>query len=191
MGKIYCLIGKSASGKDTVSHELILRKPSLKKYVMYTTRPQRSGEIDGETYHFVTGKTLDEFEKRGKLIESRVYNTVEGPWHYATVDDGQMDPEQGDILTLGTLDSYLRLRDYFGTERVAPIYIEVEDGERLKRALIREHHQDFPAYREMCRRFLADSEDFSEDRLLGAGITKRFANDDLSKCVEEILGAIG
>ena len=38
----------------------------------------------------------------------------------------------------------------------------------------------------MCRRFLADCEDFSEERIAEAGITRRFQNDDLERCIAEI-----
>ena len=46
------LVGKSASGKDTVKKELI--KMGMKAVVTYATRPPRNGEIDGVTYHFIT-----------------------------------------------------------------------------------------------------------------------------------------
>lgn len=190
MGRIYYLLGKSASGKDTIMHELLSRNPQLKKYVMYTTRPVRSDEIPGDTYHFIDRLVLKKFEKEGKLIECRIYQTVEGPWYYATIDDGQMDPDQGDILATGTLESFSKIKDYFGAQRVIPLYIELEDGERLQRALRRERLEETPSYREMCRRFLADSEDFSEENIKKAGIKRRFINDDLDKCVGQILEAM-
>ncbi len=65
-----------------------------------------------------------------------------------------------------------------------PIYLEVEDGLRLVRALERERRQDEPKYAEMCRRFLADEEDFSEENLIKSGITERFCNEDLAACLE-------
>ena len=71
-----------------------------------------------------------------------------------------------------------------------PLYVEVEDGLRLSRALERERQQAAPKYAEMCRRFLADSEDFSEKNLQDAGITKRFQNLDFQKCVSEICAYI-
>ena len=87
---------------------------------------------------------------------------------------------------IGTLVSYEKLRDYYGAERIVPIYVEVEDGMRLARALDRERSQIKPNYDEMCRRFLADSADFSEENLEKAGIKKRFQNEELQKCVEKI-----
>ena len=88
------------------------------------------------------------------------------------------------------MESYQALRDYyeqrFGAGCVVPIYVEVEDGERLQRALDRERSESVPKYREMCRRFLADCEDFSEERIAEAGVTRRFENDDLERCIAEI-----
>ena len=40
-------------------------------------------------------------------------------------------------LGIGTLESFVRLREYYGNEVMWPVYIEVEDGERLERALAR------------------------------------------------------
>ena len=58
----------------------------------------------------------------------------------------------------------------------------VEDGERLSRALNREREQENPRYEEMCRRFIADQSDFSEENILNAGIEKRFQNINLDDC---------
>ena len=81
---------------------------------------------------------------------------------------------------------YEQIRDYFGMDKVCPVYVEVDDGLRLQRALDRERAQDQPKYAEMCRRFLADEEDFSEENLEREGITKRFQNTDLDQVTQEI-----
>ena len=66
------------------------------------------------------------------------------------------------------------------------MYIEVDDGLRLARAVERERRQAEPKYSELCRRFLADEEDFSEENLGRAGITRRFENRELDECLTEI-----
>ena len=71
-----------------------------------------------------------------------------------------------------------------------PVYIEVEDGERLSRALQRERQQEQPKYDELCRRFLADQNDFSEENLREAGISRRYRNQNKTQCLEEIIGEI-
>ena len=141
---------------------------------------------DGVQYHFVDEKRLSELQDAGKVIELRAYQVVGGVWKYFTVDDEQTDLDTKDYLAIGTLVSYEKLRDYYGAERIVPIYVEVEDGMRLARALDRERSQIKPNYDEMCRRFLADSADFSEENLEKAGIKKRFQNEELQKCVKKI-----
>ena len=64
--------------------------------------------------------------------------------------------------------------------------MELDDGVRLQRALNREKKQDKPKYEEMCRRFLADSADFSEEKIQSAKIKRRFYNNELNVCLQEI-----
>ena len=186
MGHIFCLMGKSASGKDTVFSWLIDDKNlSLERMVPYTTRPMRSGEKDGVEYHFTDIAGLKNLRDNGKVIEERCYHTVHGDWYYFTVDDGNVN-DTDDYLMIGTLEVYTKLVSYFGSERVVPLYIEIDDGERLQRALQRERSQDNPKYAEMCRRYLADCEDFSEDKIALAGIVKRYDNSNLEECIGSI-----
>ena len=186
MSKIFYLMGKSASGKDTIYRKVKEQMPELKTIVIYTTRPIREGEQNGREYHFVDDDKLKELQEAGKVIELREYNTVHGIWKYFTADDGQFDGDDN-YLAIGTLESYVQLRDYFGQERLVPIYVEVEDGLRLERALARERMQATPKYEEMCRRFLADAADFSVENLKEAGITRKFLNIDMDKCVKEVI----
>lgn len=191
MGKIFCVFGKSASGKDTLYQKLITDEElDLKQVVLYTTRPMRTGETNGVNYHFVTEEDLNLLEADGKVIEHRVYDTVFGPWHYFMADDGNVDLSKNNYLTIGTLESYCSIRDYFGADKVIPLYINVEDGLRLSRSLERERMQSKPAYAEMCRRFLADCEDFSDDKLVEAGIEKSFENVDFEECLARLKSAI-
>jgi guanylate kinase len=180
-------MGKSASGKDTL-YQRLLEDPQLKLHqiVLYTTRPIRQGEEQGREYFFTDEKKLREIEAQGHLIELRSYDTVQGIWHYFTADDGQIHLEEQDYLGIGTLESYRKMKAYYGEETMVPLYIEVEDGDRLMRALTREKKQKSPDYAEVCRRFLADSRDFSEENLLEAGITHRFLNANLEECMAEI-----
>ena len=191
MGKIYIVMGKSATGKDTIYKRLLESSELvLKTAVMYTTRPIRRSEVDGVEYYFVDEATLTKLEMDNKIIEHRAYDTVHGVWHYFTVNDGQINLAIADYLMIGTLETYSQIRKYFGEEKVVPIYIEVEDGVRLQRAIKREQKQEQPNYAEMCRRFLADDEDFSEDNLKKHGIIKRYQNNDINICLQEVISDI-
>ena len=186
MGKIYCVMGKSSSGKDTVYKKLKEQYKEFRLIVPYTTRPIREGEKDGVEYYFVDPEQFRAMKEDGKVIESRSYNTKCGIWTYFTADDGQIDLSAADYLLIGTLVSYQALREYFGEEAIVPVYLEVEDGLRLARAPERERRQEKPKYAEMCRRFLADEEDFSEENLIKSGITERFGNEDFTECLNKI-----
>ncbi len=193
-------MGKSSTGKDTVYK--ILReeyREQLKTIVPYTTRPIREGETEGVEYHFTDEGGYRQLQEQGKVIEVRNYETVHGLWRYFTVfDEKQMCPEC-DYIMIGTLESYRMTADYIAKGKdkgdpileafeLLPVLMEVEDGLRLERALARERKEKEPRYEEMCRRFLADNKDFSEENIQKANITRRFCNIDLEECLNEIRG---
>ena len=188
MGKIFLLMGKSASGKDAVYRNLLSDDTlALKKVVMYTTRPMRQNEENGRQYFFVDEAAYEKLVREEKIIEERAYHTQLGLWRYFTADDGQIDPEKGNYLMMGTVEAFATLKARFGGDMVVPVLIDTEDGIRLERALKRERKQDTPRYDEMCRRYLADTEDYAKEKLDEAGITRIFHNNDtLEACLAEV-----
>lgn len=185
MHHLYYLMGKSASGKDTIYKRLLERFPAIRSMVLHTTRPKRAGEQEGREYYFITPEQLMQMRGGDRFIEERTYHTKKGDWTYCTAKDS-IDLQSASYLGIGTPESYGKIRAYYGADAVIPVYISVEDGVRLQRALDRERAQAVPNYAEMCRRFLADAQDFSEEKLKAAGIAKRFSNDELEQCIAEI-----
>lgn len=186
MSRIFVIMGKSATGKDTLYKELLKSSNvKVKPIVLYTTRPIRENESEGVEYHFVSATQYEKFKEDGLVIESRDYKTVHGIWSYFTMNDAQFDGDE-DVLLINTLEGYEQIVAFFGQEKVVPLYVEVEDGIRLSRALSREREQKEPKYQELCRRFLADCEDFSEEKIAKAGIQKRFENLDMGQCLKEM-----
>lgn len=187
MGKIFLVMGKSATGKDTIFRKLLEREDlKLKTVVTYTTRPIRTAEVNGREYFFVEDTKREELFKEGKIIEQRSYDTVHGIWNYFTVNDGQIDLDNSNYIMIQTLEGFEQIRNYYGKDCVIPIYIELEDGERLMRALEREREQSEPKYAELCRRYLADTLDFSEDNIKALGILNRYQNLDIDHCIGQI-----
>ena len=192
MGKIFYILGKSATGKDHI-YNALLQDTALRLFplVLFTTRPMRQGEQDGREYYFVDEARVRAMRDAGQIIEERVYQTTYGPWYYFTADVGQIDLQKNDYLGLGTVESYRSLVQYFGNNTVVPLYIETEDGLRLTRAMKREAKQHPPKYAELCRRYLADEADFSEEKLREAGIDVRYPNNTtLEACIAEVKAAI-
>lgn len=187
MGKIVYLCGKSASGKDTIFGSLLERnRIPFKTIIPYTTRPKRAGEAEGREYHFTDEVGFQKLLNAGKIVEHRSYDTVYGLWRYFTVDDGQIDLGRENYLVIGTLEGFCSMKAYYGEDKVVPVLITLDDGIRLQRALDRERQQEVPQFQEMCRRFLADCEDFKKEKIQEAGITIQFENNVLEECLEKI-----
>ena len=180
---IFYIMGKSASGKDSLYKRLLDSNLGLDKVIIYTTRPMRDGEVDGVEYRFVD---KDYIFNNKNVIEKRIYHTVFGDWYYATIDDGTITKDKNYIV-IGTLESYNILKAYFGENMIFPIYLEVDNDLRKKRAIEREMMQKEPKLDEMERRFKADEIDFSEDNIKNAKITKKYINDDFDRCYDEIV----
>ena len=187
MGKVFCIMGKSGSGKDTIFKEIIKDNSlNLKKIVGYTTRPKRVEENDGVEYNFIDDDMINKFIQKNKVIEIRKYDTVNGIWYYGTMDDGQINLQTNSYIVISTLESYSSFKKYFGSNNVIPLYIDVDDGIRLQRILNREMSEDSPNYKEICRRFIADSEDFSNKNLKLNGIEKIYSNNNLVECIADV-----
>lgn len=187
MGKVFCIMGKSGSGKDTIFKEIIKDNSlNLKKIVGYTTRPRRVEENDGVEYNFIDDDMINKFIQKNKVIELRKYDTVNGIWYYGTMDDGQINLQTNSYIVISTLESYSSFKKYFGSNNVIPLYIDVDDGIRLQRILNREMSEDSPNYKEICRRFIADSEDFSNKNLKLNGIEKIYSNNNLVECIADV-----
>ena len=185
MNRIFCIMGKSSSGKDSL-YSAIVNSLGLTPLVIYTTRPMRENEKDGREYHFVDRAAFELMKAEERVIESRTYNTKLGEWTYFTANDN-IDLASHSYAVIGTLESFVPIRDHFGADRVVPLYVEVEDGERLARAVERERREDEPKYTELCRRFIADTEDFSDEKLAAAGVDRRFDNTgSFNECLNEM-----
>ena len=162
MSRIFCIVGKSCSGKDTLYARILAQnRPGLVPVVPCTTRPRRPGEVEGQSYHFVTQEQLRQYENQGQVIEKREYHTTQGLWTYFTL---RFDLDT-DRLLITTLAGARALMDCYGPGHVRVVYLHVDDRTRLLRYIDRESRQARPDYAEVCRRFLADQEDFSQENL--------------------------
>lgn len=188
---VFYFMGRSASGKDAILSRLWDMFPDIQNVPLYTTRSKRAGEEEGKPYYFRTEAGYLAMEVSGLVAECRTYQKVSGPVRYFTCLGG-IDLSTHDYFLSGTLVSYLKVWDVLGESHVVPVYIYVPEQDLLTRAIHRESRQPFPDCQEVCRRFLADSMDFSEEALAKAGIREenRFLNQDLDACVEAVAGCI-
>ena len=74
MSKLFYIIGKSATGKDSIYRELMNTEEfSFKKLILYTTRPMRDGEENGREYYFVSHDELLEMKSRGIIMVRTIW----------------------------------------------------------------------------------------------------------------------
>lgn len=158
-GKIVFLMGKSNAGKGTI-FKLIKSSIDVAELTMVTDRPKRTPDENG--YTFLSTEEFDNIYTLFKVIEQRSYNTVNGVWRYATVADGYSTSLT--YLVEGTLESCKSLIEYFGEDIIIPIYLDCDDRTLLLRAIDRPEEYE-SKYKELCRRFIKDSEDFSKENI--------------------------
>lgn len=185
MSRIFCIVGKSASGKDTIYKRIISNCcEKLVPIIPYTTRPKRTGEIDGVDYNFVSEKQLRIFEKEGKIIEKRRYSTTQGLWYYFTLKFNVV--KNNDYILITTLDGAAKLMEQYGNDMLHIVYLTIEDKVRLLRCIERESKQKEPDYSEVCRRFMADQSDFSNYRIsIFKNVHYIDTNFDVETCLEK------
>lgn len=93
------LLGKTASGKDSIVKKLI-SDYGYNKIVTYTTRPMRPGEVDGENYHFISEEEfLNKIDKE-EFLEYKVYHTFNGDWFYGSAKDDFINANKRTVIIL-------------------------------------------------------------------------------------------
>lgn len=136
--KLFCVVGKSCSGKSTILHE-VLAKLDIPVLISQTTRPPRNGEIDGKEYKFVDMHTFDSDYKNEDVLEYDCYriDSIKQTWIYYSKKSDLLLPNTSQIKVvsptgLAQLMSHKELRD-----NIVSIYIESPDKLRQKRYLSR------------------------------------------------------
>ena len=69
-GNVFIVCAPSGAGKTSLVSALLERDPNVHLSVSYTTRPARSGEVDGRHYHFVSREVFVRMLEAGELLES-------------------------------------------------------------------------------------------------------------------------
>lgn len=146
--KIIALFGPAGAGKDTIAKIITREHPNFNWIVSATTRPPRDNEEYGKDYYFLTKKGF----KTTAFLEKTKFNN----WYYGT----PLFSLKKDRFNIGVFNikGIQTLRKNKLVE-VFPIKIDAKPKIRLERQLKREKN---PNCLEICRRFLADEEDFKK-----------------------------
>lgn len=148
------LLGKSASGKDTVVNNLIHNYYGYEKIITWTTRPMRPGEKQDLTYHFTDDEDFEEKIEEGFFAEWKKYNSVFGTWYYGTAVQDITNNSNNKIIIL-TPSGYEDIKEYINNEEILSVYLDSSLRTLYKRLKFR---GDNP--KEIKRRLLHDIKDF-------------------------------
>ena len=156
MSKFILLLGKGGTGKDTIKARVQEAMPELKSLPMWTSRTKRACEEQDVQYHFVTYEEMNQANKDGKLLEYREYKTVKGIRAYGT----EYPKDDATYILTVAIEQYNNLRTKIPAKDIITIYLYVDDYTRIQRALSREKECEYPNYTEVCRRFVADNNEY-------------------------------
>lgn len=86
-GNLFVISGPSGAGKGTLVARLVSEVPDVWVSRSVTTRPPRSGEVDGVQYQFLTDKEFDQLIASDGLLEWATYNGNRYGTPRATVEE--------------------------------------------------------------------------------------------------------
>ena len=152
--KILGFVGPSGCGKDTAARYLENYLPEIYHYVkLCTTRPQRNEEDNGYIF-------LDSNEFLAQVLDGRMLNAQEfRGWHYGLNDQG-LNVEKINVLPMSNVMVAQMIEENNPKYDLKIVYIWTPDKERLLHILNREKNPDC---KEVCRRFLTDIDDYSNN----------------------------
>lgn len=180
-GTLVILSGPSASGKDTVIQAWAKVNPRVARVVTCTTRPPRSGEVNGVHYHFLTKEEFDAKRQRGELLEQEpVYSET----MYGTPKEGvESLLEAGRIAVLNVDVNGAKALKRLYPDAVTVFILPPSMKELQMRLLRRNPHADPKEIEERLKRAkmeIAQSE-WYEHRIINDKV------DDVVARLEEIL----
>ena len=150
--ELFAICGRSGSGKDTILKGVMqdMCGDLFHRIINCTTRPIREGETPDQDYHFMTDIDFRLLDNDDRFIETTTFNN----WHYGTL----IDDLDKDKINIGVFNpkSIYQLKQLQNID-LTVFYAMITDKMCLTRLMDREPNPD---YKEICRRFLADKEDF-------------------------------
>lgn len=174
------LSGVAGSGKDTIKRELVKRMENVKSIPSLTTRPQRDGDVPGETYIFLS---KEEFEEKIKNDEIYEYDIHHNNYYGTSKKILNEESKNGIIVKDIDVNGTQVLKEILKDIKIVTIFLRVPK-EELQRRL--ENRIDRPGPAEIKLRL--NRFDYEESKIgLYDYVIK---NDDLEKSVsiiEEII----
>ena len=168
--------GVAGAGKDTIKREIVKRMENVKTIPSYTTRPQRVGDVPGETYIFISKEEFEEKIKNNEMYEYDIHHN-----HYYGTSKKILNEKSKQFNVIKDIDvnGTQILKETLKDIKIVTIYLRVPK-EELRRRL--ENREDKPSEGEIILRL--NRFDYEESKI---GIYDYvLKNDDIEKTVDII-----
>ena len=146
--------------------------------VTYTTRPMRKGEINGETYHFISDDEFNEKVKNGFFLEWQEYVTSDGIWKYGSSKESYENSGDKTIVILTPAGVKEVLKENY-TAKIIYVFSNIQTIK--KRLALRGDNKE-----EADRRVTSDISDFYKAELLADKIIYNNWNSNIDEVVKNI-----
>lgn len=130
--KILCIIGQTASGKDTFAKDISI-KPRYHLITSYTTRPKRDSEVDGREHNFITE---EEYNKKFADTPKLAYTEINGYMYFTNEDC--IFKDRINIYVIDPIGYYKLCRKYKDQYEIHVIYLYCSKHIRKERFISRD-----------------------------------------------------
>ena len=178
--KLVVLSGPSAVGKGTVASHIIENNPHFRLSVSATTRSPRVGEVDGNSYFFVTETEFSRMVEADELLE---WATVHGQHRYGTPKQPVMDSlAAGDNVVLE-----IDVQGAFQVKRAFPnavlVFVNPPSFEELEKRMDKRGTE---ALEDKLRRLETARTELS----LANSFDSQVVNDEVARCAQEVVDLV-
>lgn len=153
--KVIALYGKSGAGKDTVKRIMLDLLPDANDIIKFTTRPPRDYEVNGKDYYFISQDGFESMIMSDLMLEVTFFNN----WLYGSSTLSL----KRDKINIGVFDLH-GLASILEDNRLEVIPVEIFSTDKI--LLTRSINRVNGNYREICRRFMADQDDWEKYKSL-------------------------
>ena len=172
------LSGVAGAGKDTIKKELIKRMENVESLPSFTSRPIREGDIEGQTYNFVSREEFENMIEKQEFYEYDIHHNQ----YYGTsrkllndkIKSGKIIVKDIDVNGTEHLKELLKQ-----DTKVVTVFLRVPKEELRKRL---EERVDKPSPAEIVLRL--NRFDYEESKISSYDYVLK--NDDLEKTVQII-----
>lgn len=127
---LLCILGFSASGKNTLTEEMI-NNYGFKRVVQYTSRPQRESEINEIDYHFISQSNFEKGITNNVFLSHREFDTEKGKWYYGLKKDS-LNLNDNKILIID-IEGLIDLKKNLKNDNILSVFIDVDLNLRFTR----------------------------------------------------------